>query len=231
MLIDEVLAVGDAAFQQKCSDAFREMKALGKTVVLVTHDMATVEEFCHRALLIDSGRIQHAGDPAEVGRRYTRLNFERESTATPSERTSDEVRLLDAWIEDDGGDRLTNLEHGKPIHLRLELEALRDSDGFGLGFMLANADGIGVFQFGVGLGRADGSTRLSAGERMTARADLENPLAPGRYVVHAGVNRTDGSGVALYIHNLVDFVVFGGDGQPRGIVSIPHTGQGRIEES
>src|SRR6478752_834200 len=47
LLIDEVLAVGDAAFQQKCADAFREMKAAGKTIVLVTHAMETVEEDCH----------------------------------------------------------------------------------------------------------------------------------------------------------------------------------------
>jgi ABC-2 type transport system ATP-binding protein len=228
MLIDEVLAVGDAAFQQKCADAFREMKALGKTVVLVTHDMTTVEEFCHRALLIDSGRIQHAGDPAEVGRRYTRLNFEQESADAPTAQESAEVRLLDAWIEDEAGDRLTNLEHGRPIRLRLELAAARDSTGFGMGFMLANADGIGVFQFGVGIGRKDGSTELRAGERMTVRADLDNPLAPGRYVIHAGVNRVDGTGVALYVPNLVNFVVFGGEEQPRGIVAIPHTGSGTI---
>src|SRR5207245_10289181 len=79
LLIDEVLAVGDAAFQQKCADAFREMKAMGKTIVLVTHEMATVEEYCHRAMLIDGGRIQHIGGPAEVGRRYLQLNFERGS--------------------------------------------------------------------------------------------------------------------------------------------------------
>ena len=77
LLIDEVLAVGDAAFQQKCADAFREMKAAGKTIVLVTHDMQTVEEYCHRAMLISDGRIQHIGEPDEVGRRYLRLNFEK----------------------------------------------------------------------------------------------------------------------------------------------------------
>ena len=44
LLIDEVLAVGDAAFQQKCADAFREMKATGKTIILVTHEMSTVED-------------------------------------------------------------------------------------------------------------------------------------------------------------------------------------------
>src|SRR3954451_6874081 len=55
MLIDEVLAVGDASFAQKCMDVFHERKAAGKTIVLVTHDMATVQSMCHRAMLIEGG--------------------------------------------------------------------------------------------------------------------------------------------------------------------------------
>jgi ABC-type polysaccharide/polyol phosphate transport system ATPase subunit len=232
MLIDEVLAVGDAAFQQKCGDAFREMKATGKTVVLVTHDMRTVEDFCHRAMLVDGGQIQHMGDPDEVGRRYLRLNFERGSAteASPPAQGSDEVRLLDAWIEDADGTRLTNLEHGKPIRLRVRLEALRDTKGIGMGFILANADGVGVFQFGVGVARDDGSTELTAGEIVQVSADLENPLSPGRYFIHSGVNRVGGASVALYVHNSVDFIVFGGEPQSRGIVSIPYTGSAVIGE-
>jgi ABC-type polysaccharide/polyol phosphate transport system ATPase subunit len=232
MLIDEVLAVGDAAFQQKCGDAFREMKATGKTVVLVTHDMRTVEDFCHRAMLVDGGQIQHMGDPDEVGRRYLRLNCERGSAteASPPAQGSDEVRLLDAWIEDADGTRLTNLEHGKPIRLRVRLEALRDTKGIGMGFILANADGVGVFQFGVGVARDDGSTELTAGEIVQVSADLENPLSPGRYFIHSGVNRVGGASVALYVHNSVDFIVFGGEPQSRGIVSIPYTGSAVIGE-
>src|SRR4051795_9646329 len=76
LLIDEVLAVGDASFQQKCADAFRAMKERGKTIVLVTHEMSTVEEYCHRAMLIDGGKIRQHGDPAETGREYLKLNFE-----------------------------------------------------------------------------------------------------------------------------------------------------------
>src|SRR5680860_235625 len=68
LLIDAVLAVGDAALQQKCADGEHEMKAAGKTIVLVTHDMSTVEDYCHRAMLIDSAKIQHSGDPADLGR-------------------------------------------------------------------------------------------------------------------------------------------------------------------
>jgi ABC-type polysaccharide/polyol phosphate transport system ATPase subunit len=223
LLIDEVLAVGDAAFQQKCADAFRQMKAQGKTVVLVTHEMSTVEDYCHRAMLIDEGHIQHLGDPAEVGRRYLRLNFERESEgggAAPE--ASDEVRLLDAWIEDAGGTRLTNLEHGQQIRLRVELEVLRDLPGLGVGFILANADGIGVFQFGTDVEQADGSSALVAGERVKVGAEVENLLVPGRYFVHCGVNRVQNAGVALYVHDAVQFVVFGGEAHSHGIANLPH---------
>ncbi|HEY5815319.1 MAG TPA: ABC transporter ATP-binding protein [Solirubrobacterales bacterium] len=230
LLIDEVLAVGDAAFQQKCNDAFHEMKAQGKTVVLVTHDMATVEAFCHRALLIDGGEILHVGDPAEVGRHYLQLNFERGSDAggQPSSEASDEVRLLDAWIEDEGGTRLFSLGHGEPIRLRVSLKAMRDLPGIGLGFIIANADGVGVFQFGAPISK-NGSRPLSAGDRVELSVEVENLLAPGRYFIHTGVNRV-GGGVALYVHNSVDFVVYGGEPQSRGIVALPFSHSAKVTE-
>jgi ABC-type polysaccharide/polyol phosphate transport system ATPase subunit len=229
LLIDEVLAVGDAAFQQKCADAFHQMKAAGKTIVLVTHEMATVEEYCHRAMLLDSGRIQHIGDPAEVGRRYVRLNFEKGSEvgAGPSSEGGDEVRLLDAWIEDAGGTRLTNVEQGGEIRLRVELEALRDTAGVGVGFILANADGVGVFELGTEAVVDAETAGLAAGQRVRVEAEVENLLAPGRYFVHCGVNRVSG-GVALYVHNAVDFVVYGGDPHARGVVALPHRIEGRV---
>jgi ABC-type polysaccharide/polyol phosphate transport system ATPase subunit len=230
LLIDEVLAVGDANFQQKCADAFYEMKAAGKTIVLVTHEMSTVEEYCHRAMLIDGGHIQYVGDPAEVGRRYTRLNFERGSDvgAGPTSE-GDEVRLLDAWIEDAGGERVSNIEQGAPIRLRVELEAIRQSPGVGVGFILANAEGVGVFQFGTeAVVTPEGTHELEPGRRVRIEAEIENPLSPGRYFVHCGVNRV-GGGVALYVHNATDFVVFGGDSHSRGVVALPHEISARVE--
>jgi ABC-type polysaccharide/polyol phosphate transport system ATPase subunit len=223
LLIDEVLAVGDANFQQKCADAFYEMKRAGKTIILVTHEMSTVEEYCHRAMLIDAGHISYIGDPAEVGRRYTRLNFERGSDigAGPTSE-GDEVRLLDAWIEDAAGERVRNVEQGNPIRLRVELEATRESPGVGLGFILANAEGVGIFQFGTeAVVTPEGRHELEPGRRVRVEAEIENPLSAGRYFVHCGVNRIDG-GVALYVHNAVDFVVFGGDQHSRGVVALPH---------
>jgi ABC-type polysaccharide/polyol phosphate transport system ATPase subunit len=229
LLIDEVLAVGDAAFQQKCADAFHAMKAAGKTIVLVTHEMSTVEEYCHRAMLIDGGHLQHVGDPAEVGRRYLRLNFERgEAGGSVGADTSDEVRLLDAWIEGPGGERVNNVERGDEIHLRAELEVKRDVSGLSVGFVLANADGVGVFELSTDVEGDGDEGRLRAGQRVAISAELENPLAPGRYFVHCGVSRAKTGSVVLYVHNCVDFVVFGS--HVPGVVALKHRIDAAVEE-
>lgn len=232
LLIDEVLAVGDAAFQQKCTDAFHQMKDAGKTIILVTHEMTTVETYCDRAMLIDGGKIVQIGDPGEVGREYLQLNFER---GNPQDheiagQAGEEVRLLEAWIEDEEGERLTNVEHGAKFRLRADLEALQDNPGLGVGFSVTNADGLGVFDFGAPAKSADGTLDLTAGERIEVSAEVENLLNPGRYFVHCGVSRYQRTGVALYVHNAVDFVCFGGDPALRGVVSLPHSINARIRQ-
>ena len=78
LLIDEVLAVGDAAFQQKCFDVFQRLKDEGKTILFVTHDMGAVARFCDRAMLLERGRVELIGAPDEVGARYLERNFDRE---------------------------------------------------------------------------------------------------------------------------------------------------------
>ncbi len=75
LLIDEVLAVGDAAFQQKCYDEFERIRSSGATVLFVTHDMSAVQRFCDRALLLEHGRPVELGEPEHVGNRYLELNF------------------------------------------------------------------------------------------------------------------------------------------------------------
>jgi ABC-type polysaccharide/polyol phosphate transport system ATPase subunit len=234
LLIDEVLAVGDAAFQQKCADAFGEMKAAGKTIILVTHEMSAVERYCHRAMLIDGGKIEHLGDPGDVGRHYLQLNFEREveeGGVSPTSGPTDDVRLLDIWIEDAGGNRVANVESGEPIRLRVELEALREGPGVGVGFILANADGIGVFQFGTGVDEDGETAPLRPGSRFTVRADVENLLTEGHYFVHCGVNRAQNQSVALYVHNAIDFVVYAGLDTPNGMVDLPHEIEATVDRS
>jgi ABC-2 type transport system ATP-binding protein len=85
LLIDEVLAVGDAAFQQKCFDEFGRIRRSGATVVLVTHEMGAVQRFCDRAMLMENGKVVDIGDTQRVADRYLELNFSAEARAEQAE--------------------------------------------------------------------------------------------------------------------------------------------------
>ncbi|MBM7642426.1 ABC transporter ATP-binding protein [Streptococcus loxodontisalivarius] len=71
LILDEVLAVGDEAFQRKCNDYFMERKESGKTTILVTHDMGAVKKYCNRAVLIENGLVKAYGDPEDVANQYS----------------------------------------------------------------------------------------------------------------------------------------------------------------
>lgn len=74
LLLDEVLAVGDSAFQKKCLDYFRAIKKTDKTIVLVTHGMGTIEEFCDRALMLEDSKIVAIGNPMKISLKYEMSN-------------------------------------------------------------------------------------------------------------------------------------------------------------
>jgi ABC-type polysaccharide/polyol phosphate transport system ATPase subunit len=232
LLIDEVLAVGDAAFQQKCADVFHGMKDRGKTIVLVTHDMVAVERYCHRAMLLDNGGIVQIGDPGEVARRYLRLNFER-GLDRPEGDAGDaggDIRVLDIWLEDPDGKRITNVAQGEEIRVRALLEARAELPEPQFGFTIANADDAYVHQFGARLDDVGETRGLKAGERVELSVDVENLLTPGRYFLHHGVLRSrNPSDIALWVPHLLGFVVFG-DKQSAGMVSARHQIRARAVE-
>jgi ABC-type polysaccharide/polyol phosphate transport system ATPase subunit len=224
LLIDEVLAVGDAAFQQKCADVFHQMRDSGRTIVLVTHDMGSVQAYCHRAMLIHDGEMIHLGDPEEVARRYFRLNFADEATHPdfdPGAIPDVHARLVDAHLEDENGASVDNVAVGEPIRLRVTVEARDELLEPVFGFHFNNADGIHVFGFNKGLDEVEGvADRLLPGEQAEIFARIENPLMPGRYVVSCWVCRNRNAGdVALQVMQLLDFVVYGQRPGP-GVVTV-----------
>jgi ABC-2 type transport system ATP-binding protein len=227
LLIDEVLAVGDASFQQKCADAFHEMKAAGKTIVLVTHEMATVESYCHRAMLIADGQIQQIGDPGEIGREYLRLNFEGGGASAKVTSGTDDMRLHGIWLEDAEGKQVTNVEAGGELLMRTEVELLKETPGVQIGFTLVNEEGFGVFQFGAETEAETGP--LQAGQRVLVDARIHNLLTPGRYFVHLGAKRhPDPRAAVFHVEKALDFLVFG-PGPSHGVVYLPLHIETRIE--
>ena len=105
LLVDEVLAVGDAAFQQKCFDVFHRMRDEGRTIVFVTHDMGSLNRFCHRALLLERGRWSTSASRTRwptATWRSTSAATRRPPAGTAEQRGGDgEARIVEAWIEDE----------------------------------------------------------------------------------------------------------------------------------
>ena len=150
LLIDEVLAVGDAAFQQKCFDTFHELREQGKTIVLVTHDMDMIERFCHRALLISDARVDIMGEPAAVARRYLDLNFAAEAVDRPARepgrhRARGRDRRRSGWRTGRGADAAT-VPQGDPIRIRALIEIHEPSRTRRSGITIHNEDGTVVFE-------------------------------------------------------------------------------------
>jgi energy-coupling factor transporter ATP-binding protein EcfA2 len=212
MLIDEVLAVGDAAFAQKCMDVFRARRDRGKTVVLVTHDMAAVQSFCDRAMLIHDGELRYLGDPEEAALRYYRLNFSGGSDGTAAGDVPDvNVRMIDTWLENEVGERVDNIEQGEPIGLNVIVEARHDLMSPVFGFHFLTADGLQLFGFNQEVARGDGEPDVvRAGQRVRISATIENPLLPGRYYVSSIISRNRSHGdLALQPLRILDFAVYG----------------------
>jgi ABC-2 type transport system ATP-binding protein len=128
LLIDEVLAVGDAAFQQKCFDTFNRLRDEGRTILFVTHDMSSVRRFCHRAMLIERGEVRTIGDPADVAAAYMDMNFGSDGgdPGTQGVRGGDgSAELVEAWWEDEAGERQTVLRQRRPCTFRARVRFRR----------------------------------------------------------------------------------------------------------
>jgi ABC-type polysaccharide/polyol phosphate transport system ATPase subunit len=231
LLIDEVLAVGDAAFQQKCADVFHEIRESDRTVILVTHDMTAVEHYCHRAMLLHDGIVEASGDPDEVARKYLRLNFEQASSGHSDGddwgETAD-LQMVDACLRGPDGEEVANVEKGTPLRLEASFEAARDIPRPSFGFVFVNADGVDVGGFGRDLDDG-GPEVLRAGQRVTVSGRVENQLAPGRYYVKCWVYREHNYGkLVVHAPHVIDFVVFGA-AEP-GVVAFDTEVELRLEE-
>lgn len=186
LLIDEVLAVGDAAFQQKCFDEFHRLKKAGRTIVFVTHDMGSVQRFCDRAMLLDKGRVVDLGDPAQIARRYNELNFGRtvhevaDGAGRDQSERPKEAEIVDAWFEDASGKRIVALGHGEPCCVAVEVRFAQPLEDPIFGMTLRNDAGHTVFATTTAL-EHDSTGRFQAGQTAVVRVRFDNWLTPSRY--------------------------------------------------
>jgi ABC-type polysaccharide/polyol phosphate transport system ATPase subunit len=187
LLIDEVLAVGDAAFQQKCFDVFNEMRDAGKTIIFVSHDMGSIKRFCHRALLLEKGTPVYLGEPEEVADRYLEINFGREPDAgvatsdDAEERAGDgDARVMEMWIEDRHGRRLSSAPRGSAVTLNARVRFSVDVEDPAAALYVLNDEHRAVFVANTDAIEEHTGT-FAAGEEAVFSFGFDNVLAPGRY--------------------------------------------------
>lgn len=197
LLLDEVLAVGDAAFQQKCYDYFETLRQEKQTVVLVTHDMNAVKRFCSKAMIISEGKIEKIGTPEEIAEIYTEKNIEQKKE-TKKEKRKDlfEYEILDAKKAYSVGDT---------VSLRVRCPKLVSPAfvNFSLvynGFVIADRNSK----------YNDKKDSLKQGKWFIFKTKLEG-LNGGRYDVHLTLHRTRDNKLLEHKPRAFSFMVKGHD--------------------
>jgi ABC-type polysaccharide/polyol phosphate transport system ATPase subunit len=225
LLIDEVLAVGDAAFQQKCFDVFIRMRQEGRTIVFVTHDMSAVTRFCHRAMLLERGEMVTIGDPTDVADRYLELAFGREvdyddyEVATP--RMGDgTARVSEVWLGDDRAEKRAVAPQSEPLTLNVLVrfnEFVRDP---AVNVTLFNEQRQPVV-VATTTEDDDQTGGFQEGELAVFSFSMHNMLAPGRYHPMVTITRRgEGLDVIDRFTRDMSFVVTGLSASG-GMVEIP----------
>ena len=224
-LVDEVLAVGDAPFQEKCFDTFRQLKREGRTVIYVTHDLSTVERFCDRALLLERGEVMAIGDPRDVVNAYRRANLEDEQTAhaqgaTERARWGDgAAEIVDAWFEDEQV-RQEILVQSKPVAFRALVRFHRRMEHPIFGVILRNERGDDVFVTNTMFDHIETGT-FEPGDTVVYSVQFDVHLADGRYTATPAVAYQDAQRFADWRDDGFSVLVRG-ERYTSGIVDLPH---------
>jgi ABC-type polysaccharide/polyol phosphate transport system ATPase subunit len=219
VLLDEVFAVGDEAFQRKCFGKILEFKRRGGTILFVSHSAPAVQRLCERAILLREGRVEVDGTTAEAIARYHALLA---AEAEPAERAagleewgSGEIRVLDVSLEDPEGRARQQFLSGEGAVVRLRLRSAGGMRPPRLAVEFRDQSGL---LLGSAIKEAANTDWSHAGE-WQVRLELDRlPLADGRF--HVGVALTDPESSRLYHHveRAAEFLVYPGAGTS-GLVS------------
>jgi len=207
LLLDEVLAVGDAAFQQKCYDYFEELKHDGRTIILVTHSMDAVKRFCNRALLLEGGKIKLIGSPEEIADQYLLDNIDTGNKGKggekPKERSklTEDVKTLDFTLH---GDKSFHRDDTLSFDITYEIAS---KFNVALAFSIIK-NGISVAEMNSLNEELPGT--LGEKHKVSFQTSLGS-FNPGVYMIDVALINRDNRDLKAYQLKVTDFVVKGND--------------------
>ena len=216
LLLDEVLAVGDEAFQKKCYSYFDKLKREKRTVILVTHDMAAVERFCTKAVFIEDGHVKMIGKPYRIAAAYSRSNSQNYDRTTGL--TSDNEGAVPFKIVLRGNDgkekTMYNFEETMTVDLSWQQKGVKH-----VGVAIFRENGEYVY------GPNTYQEKTSAIKDQTARYTVKLNLNEGRYFIKAGLMGANDTKVIAFIEEGPFFSVQRdyGHGRWGGVTKLDHT--------
>jgi hypothetical protein len=192
--------------------------------VLVTHDMNAVQRFCHRAMLLERGRLIALGDPRTVARRYEEVNLNRGRAGEPATGPhlgDGSAAIVDAWFEDADGRRADFLQHATPCAVGMRVRFRADVEDPVFGVVLSDQEHRMVFAATSEWGRQRTGS-FASGDRVDAVVRFDNLLASGRYFASPQVGYS-GAPQRLMDHRLdAASVTVEGSRENAGVVDLPH---------
>jgi ABC-type polysaccharide/polyol phosphate transport system ATPase subunit len=235
LIVDEILAVGDAAFQRKCVEKFYEIRAAGTTVLFVSHDAYQVKNLCDRAIYLKNGQIEAIGPADSIVDQYT---FDLENAAKtktpagPDQKDSSvsepgKLFAIDTIsLEDHAGNQVNEVKSGSDLRLRFSYRAVNKTfpDELSFVFNLYRHDGLYVCGVTTLMEKLPPFKAYSQGEVIISFPKLS--LLAGQYTWRVALNDAGG----LYVHaqasHVCEFKVID-DFQAVGLVDIPHVWESR----
>jgi len=149
LMMDEVLAVGDAPFQQKCLDKMHAIRQQGRTVLFVSHDMAAITRLCKRVVLLENGKLTFDGEPREVVKRYLSSSLKtgalREWPNQPEAPGDKVVRLRRVRVRAEDGDTIAVVDIQKPFGIEVTYDVLDEGHALVPVIEFYNEEGTELF--------------------------------------------------------------------------------------
>jgi ABC-type polysaccharide/polyol phosphate transport system ATPase subunit len=217
LIIDEALAVGDAVFQHRCTRRIKEMQANGTTILFVSHDPGAIRALCTRAILLNGGKMETEGPPAEVLNHYQKIIMARETAyaeSQPTEPASEaELPVIDDCTQTEApryafrhgnGDaeivkvvlmntarqKVELVETGEQLFLRMFVLFHKAAEEPVFGFLIRNRHGIHLYGTNTDIQQA-GTGPVKAGEVIEANFSFNCWLAPDNYSIAVAVHSVD----------------------------------------
>jgi ABC-type polysaccharide/polyol phosphate transport system ATPase subunit len=189
LLIDEVLAVGDAAFQKKCIDKMREFRRQGKTMLIISHDLQTIQRISDRILFLDRGKMLGLGAPKTMIGEYEGLTRRRNTEIYQREWGTGEVKLTHVRFHDASGTERDTFQWGGNLYATISYRAEKRIATPVFGFAVSDSEGRIVHGSNTQVARLDIDHIEGAGTVTLHLREL--PMAAGLYLFSFSVHSSD----------------------------------------